>query len=162
LRQDEVFLDALGAQRIPDPTTAGDFCRRFTEADVWTLQNVFNQCRQKVWALQGPEFFQRAILDADGTLAPTTGECKQGMDISYDGQWGYHPLVISLANTKEPLYLANRPGNRPSHERAGEYLDKAIALCRAGGFKSILLRGDTDFTQTARLDAWDAQGDVEF
>jgi len=78
LRQDEVFLDALGAQRIPDPTTAGDFCRRFTEADVWTLQDVFNQCRQKVWAWQGPEFLHRAILDADGTLAPTTGECKQG------------------------------------------------------------------------------------
>ena len=28
-RNDEAFLDALGARRIPDPTTAGDFCRRF-------------------------------------------------------------------------------------------------------------------------------------
>src|SRR5262249_36995818 len=28
-RNDEVYLDALGAERIPDPTTAGDFCRRF-------------------------------------------------------------------------------------------------------------------------------------
>ena len=27
LRNDEVYLDAIGAQRIPDPTTAGDFCR---------------------------------------------------------------------------------------------------------------------------------------
>jgi len=34
LRNDEVYLDALGAQRIPDPTTAGDFCRRFSQADV--------------------------------------------------------------------------------------------------------------------------------
>ena len=33
-RNDEVFLDTLGAQRIPDPTTAGDFCRRFGEEDV--------------------------------------------------------------------------------------------------------------------------------
>jgi hypothetical protein len=33
-RNDEVFLDTLGAQRIPDPTTAGDFCRRFAEEDV--------------------------------------------------------------------------------------------------------------------------------
>ena len=61
---------------------------------------------------------QQAIIDADGTIAPTTGECKQGMDISYDGQWGYHPLLISLANTGEPLYLVNRAGNRPSHEEA--------------------------------------------
>ena len=29
LRNDEVYLDGLGAQRIPDRTTAVDFCRRF-------------------------------------------------------------------------------------------------------------------------------------
>jgi hypothetical protein len=33
-RQDESFLDGLGAQRIPDPTTAGDFTRRFPIAGV--------------------------------------------------------------------------------------------------------------------------------
>jgi hypothetical protein len=162
LRRDEVFLDALSARRIPDPTTAGDFCRRFAEADVWTLMETINQVRQNLWKLQGPAFFKRAILDADGTLAPTTGECKGGMDISYDGQWGYHPLVVSLANTKEPLFLVNRPGNRPSHEGTHVCFDKAIELCREAGFKQILLRGDTDFSQTAHLDRWDAQKDVKF
>jgi hypothetical protein len=39
-RQDEVFLDALGAQRIPDPTTARDFCQRFDEADVLALMEA--------------------------------------------------------------------------------------------------------------------------
>jgi hypothetical protein len=162
LRQDEGFLDALGATRIPDPTTAGDFCRRFTEADVWTLMDVINQIRQHFWTLQEPKFFHQAILEADGTLAPTTGECKQGMDISYDGQWGYHPLVVSLANTQEPLFLVNRSGNRPSHEGAHVCFDKAIGLCREAGFQAILLRGDTDFSQTAHLDRWDAQKDVTF
>ena len=37
LRHDEVLLDALDARRLPDPTTAGDFCRRFSEADVEQL-----------------------------------------------------------------------------------------------------------------------------
>ncbi len=163
LRTDEAYLDALGATRVPDPTTAGDFCRRFdAEHKIQTLMEAVNRVRLGVWRQQPPAFFARAVIDADGSIAPTYGQCKQGMDISYDGQWGYHPLVVSLANTKEPLYLVNRSGNRPSHERADEYLDKAVTLCRDAGFKAILLRGDTDFMQTWKLDGWDAAGDVTF
>jgi Transposase DDE domain group 1 len=161
-RNDEAYLDALGARRIPDPTTEGDFCRRFTEADVLTLMETLNGARRRVWAEQPPEFFDRAIIDADGTLVATDARCKRGVDLSYKGIWGYHPLVISLANTAEPLYLVNRSGNRPSHEQADGYLDKAIGLCRQAGFRAILLRGDTDFTQTQHLDRWDQAGDVQF
>jgi hypothetical protein len=158
LRTDEAYLDALGARRIPDPTTAGDFCRRFDTAAIFRLQAVFNATRLKVWRQQPKSFFEEAILDADGTMVETTGECKQGMDINHKGQWGYHPLVLSLANTGEPLFVVNRSGNRPSHEQAAYYFDRAIALCRRAGFKKIRLRGDTDFTQTEHLDRWDAQG----
>ncbi|MBV8676200.1 MAG: IS1380 family transposase [Planctomycetaceae bacterium] len=157
-RNDVVFLDALGADRIPDPTTAGDFCRRFTPEDVEALQDVFDQTRLKVWRQQPADFFDEAILDVDGTLVATGASCKQGVDIAYDGTWGYHPLIISLANTGEVLSIVNRPGNRPSHEGAAEQLDLTILLCRQAGFRHIYLRGDTDFTQTTRLDAWDAEG----
>ena len=44
-RNDEVYLDALGAQRIPDPTTEGDFCRRFTATEVEILQDTLNDVR---------------------------------------------------------------------------------------------------------------------
>jgi hypothetical protein len=154
-RNDEVYLDALGATRIPDPTTAGDFCRRFIESDVEWLMETFNEARLRVWKQQPAEFFEEAFIDADGTLAPSGGVCKQGVDIAYDGTWGYHPLVVSLANTAEPLFLVNRSGNRPSHEHADIYFDKAAALCRRAGFKRITFRGDTDFTQTKQLDRWD-------
>jgi hypothetical protein len=157
-RTDEGYLDGLGAQRTPDPTTAGDFCRRFGVSDIERLLEAINEVRLGIWKIQPKEFFKQAIIDADGTLATTYGECKEGMDISFKGQWGYHPLVISLANTGEPLYLVNRSGNRPSHEGAGEWIDRAIALCRRARFKSILLRGDTDFTQTGKLDEWDEAG----
>jgi hypothetical protein len=161
-RNDEVYLDALGAKRIPDPTTAGDFCRRFIPADVEALMDIINGARLRVWAQQSDDFFEEAFLDADGTMVPTDAECKQGVDIDHNGDWGYQTLVISLANTAEPLYLVNRSGNRPSHERADVYLDKAIGLCRQAGFRKITMRGDTDFTQTKHLDRWDDQENVRF
>lgn len=161
-RNDEVFLDALGARRIPDPTTAGDFCRRFTPADVATLQDICDDVRIQVWAQQPDAFFDQATIDMDGALVETTGECKQGMDIAYDGTWGYHALVLTLANTGEVLRLVNRSGNRPSHEGAAAQVDRALAVCFAGGFRRVLLRGDTDFAQTEHLDRWDADGRVRF
>lgn len=158
-RNDVVFLDALGARSIPDPTTAGDYCRRFDAEAVLRLMLIVNDVRVDMWQRQGPEFLaETARIDADGSLVSTDGECKQGMDVTYKGVWGYHPLVVSLANTHEPLFILNRSGNRPSHENASHLFDQSIALCRRAGFKDILLRGDTDFSQTEYLDAWHEDG----
>jgi hypothetical protein len=84
-RNDAGFLDALGAVRIPDPTTAGDFCRRFAVDDINTLQDIYDDVRIGLWQQQPHGFLQQAQLDVDGTLTETSGECKQGMDIAYDG-----------------------------------------------------------------------------
>jgi len=162
LRHDEVLLDALGARRLPDPTTAGDFCRRFSPSSIQTLLDIFDDTRCTVWADQPAAFFAQAIVDMDGFLVETTGQCKQGMDIAYDGTWGYHALVLSLANTGEVLSVVNRSGNRPSAEGAATPIDQALATCFRGGFRRVLLRGDTKFAQTEHLDRWDDDPRVRF
>ncbi len=158
LRNDETYMNALGAQRIPDPTTAGDFCRRFSEEDVEELMGVFNEVRLKVWRQQDSSFFEEARIDADSTIAETHGECKEGMDISYKKTWGYHPLLVSLANTHEPLFVVNRGGNRPSAEGFSTRIDQAIELCERAGFRKISVRGDSAFCQPEHLDRWDDKG----
>ena len=161
-RSDEAYLDALGTTRIPDPTTAGDFCRRFrTIEQIESLQRAIDEARLAVWARQPDEFFEQATIDMDGHIVETSGECKSGIDISYDGRWGYHPLLVSLAETGEPLRIVNRSGNRPSHEGAAAQCDEVAVMLRAAGFRNILFRGDTDYSQTQHLDRWD-EGNVMF
>jgi hypothetical protein len=162
LRNDEVFLDALGARRIPDPTTAGDFCRRFDAASIQILQDIIDDTRIRVWAKQPAAFFEQAMVDMDGSLVGTTGQCKQGMDIAYNGTWGYHPLLLTLANTGEVLSLVNRSGNRPSQEGAAVQVDRSLGVCFRGGFRRVLLRGDSKFAQTEHLDRWDDDARVRF
>ena len=157
-RNDEFFLDSIGAERIPDPTTAGDFCRRFQPHDIESLQEAFDEVRMDVWKQQEDSFFDQATIEMDGTIVETTGQCKTGMDMSYKGIWGYHPLVLTLAETGEVLRLVNRSGNRPSQEGAAVESDRAIDLCRDAGFRKIVLRGDTAFTQTIHLDRWNQAG----
>ena len=156
-RNDEVFLNALGAQRIPDPTTSGDFTRRFDEASIEALMEAINRVRQRVWSKQRRGFLEEAFIDVDGTMAPTNGKCKRGMGINYKGIWGYAPLIVSLANTKEVLYLVNRPGNVTSHEGCIKWIDRAIRLVQ-GHAGRICLRGDTDYSLTENFDRWDEQG----
>jgi len=157
-RQDRVFLDAIGAESIPDPTTAGDFCRRFDASNIEALMNAVNETRLEVWRRCPALTQETARIDADGTIIPTTGECKEGMDISYKGVWGYSALLVSLANTAEPLFIENHGANRPSHEGAIARFDQAITLCRRAGCKDILLRGDTDFALTTAFDHWTDEG----
>ena len=154
LRHDTAYMNALGADLIPDPTTAGDFCRRFCEGDVAELMEAINQVRPGLWAGRGRDLLGPiAYLDVDGTIVPTSGSRKQGMDMSYKGIWGYAPLIVSLANTKEVLYLVNRPGNAPSHAGAADWIDKAIGLV-APHADRVCLRGDTDFSLTGHFDTW--------
>ena len=162
-RENVAFLDAVGARRIPDPTTSGDFLLRFEdESTVMSLMDAINRARSAVWRTRPQSERQLAVIDVDGTIAETQGRCKERMDMSYNGRWGFGPLVVSLANSREVLYAVNRPASRPSHDGASTWIDHAIRWAREqAGFQRIRLRGDTDFSLTEHFDRWNAS-DVEF
>lgn len=115
LRNDVPYTNGLGARLIPDPTTAGDFLRRFTEADLLTLMDAINSVRPMLWRRRGADLLgETAYVDVDGTIVPTTGELKQGMDISYKGIWGYAPLLVTLANTGRRCSCSTGRAMRPA------------------------------------------------
>lgn len=78
LRNDSTFLDAIGADSIPDPTTAGDFCRRFKQSDIDALMQAINEARINVWKQQDDSFFDQALIDVDGVIVATTATCIAG------------------------------------------------------------------------------------
>lgn len=146
LQHSPAMKNLLGACRLPDPTTAGDFLRRFGDRDLGALQEAIDEARVKVWRKLPKRDRQSITLDMDSTLKEVYGACKQGADFSYKGKWSYHPLLFTLAETGEPLRLVNRPGNRPSAEGAAELLGPCLEMLTAN-FGEVFLRGDSKFSR---------------
>jgi hypothetical protein len=148
----------LGAERIPDPTTAGDFLRRFEQDDLAALDGAIDEAQRRVWRLRyGRRKQELALVDLDSHVHEVYGHQKQGADLSYKGTWSYHPLVISLAGTQECLRLINRPGNSPSAEGAAGQLEQLFPLL-CSRFRKLIVRGDSAFAQQEIFDACEAAG----
>ena len=156
LRQDRAVKKALGMASLPDSTTAGDFLRRFDQEQIDALQDGINEARSTVWKKTRPfDSLQEVYIDIDGTVAPTEAGCKEGIHYcSYKKLWGYGPLIVSVAPTKEVLFLKNRPANNASHTGCASYIRSALELVSPHAPK-ICLRGDTDFSLTEYLDEWE-------
>ncbi len=152
-RGDEAYLNALGAKRIPEAPTAGDFCRRFeSKADRGCLQTAIDEARRNVRNRPPDEFSECAAADRDGSIVETTGECKFGRDLSYEGLWGDYPLLRSRAETREPLRIVHRSGNQTSEDGAAFEGDGVADYRKDCGFRKIVFRGDTAYRQTQYLD----------
>ncbi len=152
LQGSEAVRRMLGACRLPDPTTAGDFLRRFGPQDLDALDEAIDEAQERVWRRRyGRRRAPVAIVDLDSHIHEVYGVQKQGADFSYKGTWSYHPLVISLAGTQECLRLINRPGNAPSAEGAAGALGRLLP--RLGRrFRQVIVRGDSAFLDHEILD----------
>jgi hypothetical protein len=164
LQHDEGVLRMLGACRIPDPTTAGDFLRRF---DSWRnpgalsgLRSAIDGVQDEVWGKQaGPRRRKRdlAMVDLDGRVKALYGVQKEGADFNHQGRWSYNVLLASLAGTGECLGVRNRPGNQRSSEGAAELLAETLPRVTKR-FGQVLVRADSDFDRRDVREACEAAG----
>jgi hypothetical protein len=154
LQGSEAVRRLVGACRIPDPTTAGDFLRRFrTAQDVEGLAGVTDEIQEAVWEKLPRSVRRRrkkhdlALVDLDGHIKPLYGVQKEGADFSYDGRWSYQPLVVSLAGSGECLRVVNQPGSARPSDAAARALEEVLPLVKRH-FKNAIVRGDTDFDRS--------------
>ncbi|MEJ2131015.1 MAG: IS1380 family transposase [Gammaproteobacteria bacterium] len=153
LQHDEAVLRLVGACRLPDPTTAGDFLRRFDRAEhadaLPGLVHANDELQQRVWRKLARRERRRrkrewCVLDVDSHVKELSGVQKEGADFSYNGKWSYHPLMVSMAATGECLGICNRPGNVRSDTDADALVDHVLGNV-VEHFDRVLVRGDSAF-----------------
>ena len=154
LQGDEAVLRMLGACRLPDPTTAGDFLRRLSPSvnpgALGGLRRANDELQARVWKALSPRNGRRrrrrqwAVVDVDSHIKPLCGVQKEGADFSYNGQWSYHPLVVSMANTGECLAIVNRTGCASSADGTGEVMHEVLPRV-VERFRNVIVRGDSAF-----------------
>ena len=150
LQQSEAVRRILGAVRIPDPTTAGDFLRRFDDrqnpgslsALRGAIDDIGTAAARTVARRRGK--LRTATVDLDGHYKLLYGAHKEGADFNYKCEWSYHPLLASLAETGECLAILNRSGNARSSDGAAEFLDGLLPSVRDRAGR-VVVRGDSDF-----------------
>lgn len=147
LQHSEPIRRLLGTEHIPDPTTAGDFLRRFDASDVDRLDRVIDEVQQDVWKLShGRKKQAEVLIDVDSHVHHVYGHQMEGCDYTYKGGFGYHPLVLSIAGTQECLRIINRPGNFVSSTGTEDALEDVLPLLKRR-FKRIVIRGDSAFAK---------------
>lgn len=154
LQQSEAVLRMLGACRLPDPTTGGDFLRRFDDeanpGSLGDLRAAVDKIQNRAWRkikkrrgrCKGREAWTR--VDVDGHWEETTGVQKEA-DFDRKGRWGYLPLAVTLGGTQEVVALRNRIGIQRSSTGAAEILRGGLARVKAHLGKKVLTCADSDF-----------------
>ena len=104
-------MKVLGAKRVPDPTTAGDFLARFLDSDIAKFQCTVEKIQDRTFSLLGKERKKRATIDSDSSIHEVYGEKKEGADYSYTNKWSYNALYMTLSETGDILYQDLRGGN---------------------------------------------------
>jgi hypothetical protein len=138
------------SQKMVAPTTMGDTLHRFSEEDIWTLQEINLKACSKVWEQccgkkKGSSTF---TIDTDASLKPVYGNCFEGADFNYKGAFSYHPEYVTRAETGEILMVQNRRGNAKSGSGVEKLLERVYPTVKKH-FRKIRHRGDSKYGKKA-------------
>ena len=114
------FHIIIGREKIPDPITAGDFCRRFSLGQIAQMENAFAEIRQNVYTRR-PQV-KTWTVHVDAKVHEVYGKQKQGAARAYNGIYSLQPMYAFVHETDELAYARLRSGNTHPGNKAIPFL----------------------------------------
>jgi len=142
LREDDAIKMAIGRKEIPDPTTAGDFCRRFSRGHILQINKAFAEIEHEVYKKR--KDVSDLTIDVDAKVHEVYGKKKQGAAKAYNGVYSLQPMYAFADETDELLHVEVRSGNTHPGAKAVSYL-KRLAKKIPSSIEKIYLRSDSAF-----------------
>jgi hypothetical protein len=142
LREDIAIQKAIGRKEIPDPTTAGDFCRRFTLGHILQMNQAFAEIQAQVY--QRRKEITAWTIDVDAKVHEVYGAKKEGAEKSYNGIYSLQPMYAFVHETEEMLHSELRTGNTHPGAKAVAFLRRMSRKIPAN-IREIYLRSDSAF-----------------
>ena len=160
LQESEGLVKILGTERIPDPTTAGDFLVRFATNDIEDFQSAFEQMQDTAFSLLDRKRKEMATIEHDSSIHQVYGDKKEGADYAYENTYSYNVQYVTLAETGDVLHQELREGN--SYSSCGFSAILPGILDRVGEhFKHLRYRADSASYDKAIVGPCEERG-VEF
>lgn len=155
LREDEVSKVLIGRDQTPDPTTAGDFYRRFYAGHVlqfdWAMARIFGEvCRHR-------KEVTCFTIDLNAKVNLVYGDQKQGGAKSYNGINSLQQMYAFVHETDELIHAQLRSGNTHPGGKAIPFLRRLLKKIPFQ-IQKVYLRSDSAIYSRQTVDFCEASG----
>ena len=135
------------------PTTAGEFLRKFDIGDVHDLQRLHLRLQERVRPLQPST---TCTIDLDSSIYEQASTHKEGSTKAYNGEVGYHPLLAFWAEEGELLDRHLRRGSAHTARNVRWFLRQTRKRVPETSAKK--LRADSGFYSHGVVEWCEAEG----
>jgi len=155
LREDVAIQRAIGRKDIPDPTTAADFCRRFTLGHILQFNRALAEIHSRVHRLR-PKM-KAWTIDTDAKAHEVFGAKKEGATRNYNGIYSLQGMYSFVSETEEMLHSELRPGKTQPGSKAVAYLRRMKRKIPVG-IQEVYLRSDSAFYNKEVINYCEGEG----